>query len=291
MRLPVRAPFRLDLTVDALRRLAGNAVDLVAGDGTYYRAVRDARGAAVLAIRAGGSTWIEMRASGADAERWLPLAEKMLGAAVDLRPWYVRSAKIDWLHSLATQFAGVKPPRYPTLWEACAHAVVFQQISIHAGAAIMRRLVELLAEEVKVGDLCCRVFPDPERWLSAGESELRAAGLSRNKLAHLRAVATAFGDGTIREGRLEALPTPQAAQALAGVRGIGPWSAAVALLRGLGRLDVFPLRDSGVARSVALVAGEGVDLDAVLETLGPARGMLYFHLLLSRIRRPQPAPP
>jgi len=157
----------------------------------------------------------------------------------------------------------------------------------------MRRLVDLLAEEVRVGEIRCRVFPEPACWLAADESTLRAAGLSRNKVAHLRSIAAALSDGSIRQSRLEELPTTEAAQALGGIRGIGPWSAAVALLRGLGRLDVFPLRDSGVARSVGLVAGEGIDLDAVLATLGPTRGMLYFHLLLGRLEthRAQPVPP
>jgi DNA-3-methyladenine glycosylase II len=113
---------------------------------------------------------------------------------------------------------------------------------------------------------------------------LRAAGLSRNKVAHLRSVAAAFAAGAIDERALEKLSTPEAAEALRGVRGIGPWSAAVILLRGMGRLDTFPLRDSGVARSLTLLAGEPVDLDFVLETLGPARGMLYYHLLLGRVR-------
>ncbi len=282
MRLPVRPPFRLDLTVDALRRLADNSVDVVAEDATFYRAVRDDLGVALLNVRASGARSIEMRATGRDGERWLPLTDRMLGARVDLRQWYERSAKIGWLRPLSARLAGVKPPRYPTVWEACAHAVVFAQISIYAGAAIMRRLVELLAEEVVAGEVRCRLFPDPTRWLAADEPALRAAGLSRNKVAHVRSIASAFADGTIRESDLEALTTPQASERLVAVRGIGPWSAAVVLLRGLGRLDVFPLRDSGVARSVALIAGENVDMDAVLETLGPERGMLYFHLLLSR---------
>ena len=74
------------------------------------------------------------------------------------------------------------------------------------------------------------------------------------------------------------------------LRGIGPWSAAVVLLRGFGRLDTFPLRDSGVARTAALLSGDpNVDLDAVLEALGPTRGMLYYHLLLGRLRNLTPA--
>ena len=285
MRLPVRQPFRLDFTVDALRRLASNAVDLLDGDGTYYRAVRDDRGASLLAVRANAAGSIEVRASGRDAERWLPTVRRLLGTEVDLRRWSARSGRTDWLKRLVKRLRGVKPPRYPTLWEACAHAVVFQQISIHAGAAIMRRLVESLAEEVVVGDVRGRVFPEPQRWLDADDAVLRAAGLSRNKRAHVRSVAAAVASGTVREAQLEAMTTVQAGQALTAIGGIGPWSAAVVLLRGLGRLDVFPMRDSGVARSVALLGGDGDGLDTVLEALGPVRGMLYFHLLLGRLHQ------
>ncbi len=288
MRLPVRRPFRFDFTVDALRRLAANAVDVAGGDGTYYRAMRDERGSALIAVRAGGAGSVEVRATGRDAERWVPAVRRLLGTDADLREWYARSAKIAWLGELARLLRGLKPPRYPTLWEACAHAIVFQQISIHAGAAIMRRLVETLADEIVAGGVRGRIFPEPERWLGASEPELRTAGLSANKLAHLRSAAAAFEDGSMSEARLDPLATEDAASALCAIRGIGPWSASVALLRGMGRLDVFPMRDSGVARS--LVHAGGDDLDRVLETLGPVRGMLYFHLLLARLHLPLAQP-
>lgn len=284
MRLPVRTPFRLDLTVSALRRLAANVVNVVSDDATFYRALSDGSGSTLLSIvqREPGS--IEVRATGRGADRWLPSVERMLGLDVDLRDWYARSAAIDWLRPLAVGLRGLKPPRYPTVWEACAHAIVFQQISIHAASAIMRRLVELLAAPAIAGGVRAYPFPGPQRWLDADEAALRAAGLSRNKVAHLRSVAAAFADLTLQESVLETLPTPQAALALQNVRGIGPWSAAVVLLRGLGRLDAFPLHDSGVARSVEIVAGPDANLDAALAALGSTRGMLYFHLLLARLQ-------
>lgn len=284
--LPVRAPFRLDLTVDALRRLASNVVDVVGSDGTYYRALRDGNETALVAIRQRGAEAIEVRATGRDAERWLPVVARMLGTQVDLVPWYSRSRRIAWLAPIAAALRGLKPPRYPTLWEACAHAILFQQISIHAAAAIMRRTVELLGDSATAGGVRCVAFPEPARWLGAGETALRAAGISRNKIAHLRSAAGAFMDGTIDEAALEALPTSQAALRLCAIRGIGPWSAAVVLLRGLGRLDTFPLRDSGVARTLSLLAAGGnVDQTDLLEKLGNVRGMLYYHLLLGRLRK------
>jgi DNA-3-methyladenine glycosylase II len=290
MELSVRAPFRLDYTAQALRRLAANVVDVVDG-ASLHRAVRDERGSAVLRVTQRDARTLEVRATGPQAKRWLPTVERMLGTAVDLQPWYERAARVPWLAPAAIALRGLKPPRYPSLWEACAHAVVFQQLSLHAAAAIMRRLVQLLERPIDVEGVGAFPFPGAERWLSADEGALRAAGLSANKVAHLRSVAAALSEGRLSEARLQTMSTPDAARALTEVRGIGPWSASVILLRGMGRLDVFPLRDSGVARSMAKLAGRDVDLDAALDVLGPVRGMLYFHLLLARLHAIGPAAP
>lgn len=285
VRLPARAPFRLDLTVDALRRLASNVVDVVAEDGTFYRALQDAGGTEILALRTGNDDAVELRATGRNAQRWSSAVGRMFGTGVDLARWYETTRQIAWLAPIAAALRGLKPPRYPTLWEACAHAILFQQISIHAAGAIMRRAVILLGDEVSAPGVRCIAFPPPQRWLQADEASLRAAGISANKIGHLRSVARALVDGELDESQLEGLSTPDAAERLRSIRGIGPWSAAVVLLRGMGRLDTFPLRDSGVARSLSLLADNAqVDQAELLEQLGPMRGMLYYHLLLGRMR-------
>jgi DNA-3-methyladenine glycosylase II len=285
VRLPVREPFRLDFTVDALRRLASNVVDVVTEDGTFCRALQDGSATEIVAVRAHDGSSIELRATGRDAERWTPLVERMLGTQVDLTRWYARSRRIAWLAPITAALRGLKPPRYPTLWEACAHAILFQQISIHAAAAIMRRAVELLGDSREAESVRCVAFPPAQRWLDASDAALRRTGISTNKVAHLRSVASAICGGTLNERELDELPTPDAAQRLRAVRGIGPWSAAVVLLRGLGRLDTFPLRDSGVARSLSMLSGElHVDQEALLGALGDVRGMLYYQLLLGRRR-------
>jgi DNA-3-methyladenine glycosylase II len=80
------------------------------------------------------------------------------------------------------------------------------------------------------------------------------------------------------------LPTTELLAQLATQRGIGPWTAAVIALRGFGRLDLFPMNDSGVARAIRdLSGGIAVDVPALLVQLGEQRGMLYYHLLLARL--------
>jgi DNA-3-methyladenine glycosylase II len=268
--------------------LAGNVVDVVGPDGTYYRALHDDAGTELVAVRAHGAESIDVRATGRDSERWLPIVTRMLGTEVDLRAWYARSREIDWLAPIARALRGLKPPRYATLWEACAHAILFQQISIHAAASIMHRAVEMLGDAITAGAVRCVAFPPPQRWLEASDVQLQGAGISRNKIAHLRSAAEAVASGLIG-AQLEGVPTAEAAERLCAVRGIGAWSASVILLRGLGRLDTFPLRDSGVARTLALLAGRAhVDQAELLERLGPVKGMLYYHLLLGRLRNLAP---
>ena len=55
-------------------------------------------------------------------------------------------------------------------------------------------------------------------------------------------------------------------------------------MRELGRLDVFPMDDTSVARNLALVAGDvPIDVPRLLTSLSPEQGMLYYHLLLARL--------
>jgi len=82
---------------------------------------------------------------------------------------------------------------------------------------------------------------------------------------------------------LDELPSDVAALLLQGIKGIGPWTTAVILLRGLGRIDVLPGDDSGVRANLDRFAGEGVTTASVVEQLGTQRGMAYFCLLLARL--------
>ena len=283
--LSVRPPYRLDLTTDALRRLAANVVDVVAEDGTYRRALSDERGTNLLEVKQTGTRALQVRIGGARAERWMPAVERMLGTGVRLDEWYRRVEPYPWLAFLARELRGLRTPRYPSLWEALAHSIVFQQISIHAAASIMRRTIEAIAQPVRHGGEVYYPFVTATQLLQTRDADLKAAGLSANKVAHLRSAAEAVLSGEVRDGEIERLPSAQAAERLCTIRGIGPWSAAVVLLRGFGRLDVFPMKDSGVARSLRMLSGDPLlDAHALLEGLGPVRGMLYFHLLLGRIR-------
>lgn len=283
-RVAVRAPFRLDLTANVLRRLSTNVVDRFDGT-TYRRLIGDAASPALLGVTQTGpaelSVEIESGTARFDAA---VLVTRLLGIDVDLEPFYRAAAGVAWLAPLVAGARGVKPPRYPTVWEACVNAIVYQQVSIHAAGAILRRVIERSAPARAFGDGQLFAFPGPQTLLDADPEELRSLGLSINKITALRVVGRAVLDGAIDEADLNELPTPELMAALVAHRGIGPWTAAVVALRGFGRLDLFPMNDSGVARSVRDLSGRtDVDVPALLRRLGEQRGMLYYHLLLGRL--------
>ncbi len=300
--VPVRAPFRLDLTAVALRRLSTNVVDTFDG-GTYRRLVGDPAAPTLLSVaqtapdaltvRLGGPAIAGLRLDGPaatlggrDAAAFDPaaLARRLLGTEVDLSPFYAGAAGVPWLDRIAAAARGVRPPRYPSLWETICNAIVYQQISIHAAGAILRRTIERYARPVETNGVRLYPFYAPRTILDAASDDLRAAGLSVNKVDALKTVAAAIESGELDEAALEPLPTPQLVEALVGHRGIGPWTAAVVALRGFGRLDIFPMNDSGASALLRTLSGNpNIEVEPIIEALSPQQGMLYYHLLLGRL--------
>lgn len=267
-------------------------VDVLTPDGEYLRAMRGAAGAGdaltIARVSQPSADTIAMTLEGQplapdQAERTMARLSRSLGMDRDLTHFDQAAARMDWLSPLALRMRGVKPPRYPTLWEACVNAIVFQQVSLLAATAIMRRLILALSVPVERDGTTLYPFPVVERFLDADDDLLRAAGLSRGKLATLRRTGEAIVAGTLDERELEESPSPDAAARLRELKGIGPWTAALILLRGLGRLDVFPVNDTSVARNMAMVSDSDADVGATVEALRPQQGMLYYHLLLARL--------
>ena len=284
--LHVVAPYRLDLTVSALRRLSTNVVDVFTPDGHYMRVLAGASGAMmvdVVQLRA-DALRVTIDGNASDHEWALTLVKRMLGVDRDLAHFDRAAARLQWLRQLARRMRGVKPPRYPTLWEAFVNTIAFQQVSLQAASAIARRLIVASEHPVEREGVRLYAFPNIEHVLDAKTNVLRTIGFSARKLATLRRVGEALASGALDEAMLEEQSSVDAAATLQRIKGIGPWTAAVILLRGLGRLDVFPLRDTSVARNLALVGGRAsLDVATIVEALRPQQGMLYYHLLLARL--------
>jgi DNA-3-methyladenine glycosylase II len=278
--------FRLDLTVNALRRLHTNVVDVLTPDLRYLRAFDLPHGTIVVSAEQTGARKLRITIDGSDGDHTdiLPTITRMLGVDCDLTPFNRGAARIPWLRALAIRMRGIKPPRYPTLWEAFVNAVAFQQLSLHAAAAIVARVVVELQPAIVHHGIALYPFPTTAQFLGASQRTLRAAGLSGNKIATLQRVADAIAAGVLDERTLKDRSTSDCLAVLGRIKGVGPWTATVVLLRGLGRLDLFPSNDTSVAHNLALLPPAATaGLATALAQLRPQQGMLYYHLLLARL--------
>ncbi len=219
-----------------------------------------------------------------------PLAEAfldhLLGLRVDLSAFYALAAREPALASLAQRFRGLKPPRFPTVFEALVNAIACQQITLTLGIRLLNRLAERYGYAAPDGGAIG--LPDPGRLAQVGPDALRDLGFSRQKALALVGLAQAAVDGRVDLDGLAALDDAAVVARLRELRGIGRWTAEYTLLRGLGRLHVFPGDDVGARRNLRRWLALTSDLDyagvqQVLTAWQPYAGLIYFHLLLDRL--------
>lgn len=124
------------------------------------------------------------------------------------------------------------------LFEALLRSIVYQQLHGKAAATIHARVLQLLARH---GGATATALAH------ATDEELRAAGLSRAKLAAARDLAAKCLDGTVPAwAEIPKLSDAELIERLTAVRGIGPWTVHMLLIFHLGRPDVMPTGDFAI---------------------------------------------
>ena len=193
----------------------------------------------------------------------------MSGAAVSTRPARsyraaaaILSERDPVLRRLVAQ-AGPVRVRPPTEshFAALVRAILYQQLAGAAARAIHGRLLAALGGEVT-----------PERLLSLSSQTLRAVGLSASKAASMQDLATKVLNGSVvlYPAALRGRSDDEIVATLAGVRGIGTWTAQMFLMFQLRRLDVWPSGDLGVRKGFGLAWGMPTPTPKQLKTLGDA---------------------
>jgi DNA-3-methyladenine glycosylase II len=281
-----RPPFRLDLTVCALRRREQNAIDT--WDGRTYRRALLVDGEplelAVTQVGPASTPRLEVVLAGRYVSRSAETSARsalarLLGLDVDLSGFYTRASCDGLLEELAERYRGLKPPRFPTVFECLLNAVSCQQLSIAAGLTILSRLAA--AAGAPIGPL--HAFPAPADLLGLPPSALRTFGFSERKAETILELARAAAAGELELERLEQVDDAAVVEALVRLPGIGRWSADYVLLRGLGRLDIFPQSDVGALnglRAYLVASGREESAHEALVRWAPDAGLVYFHLLL-----------
>jgi DNA-3-methyladenine glycosylase II len=128
---------------------------------------------------------------------------------------------------------------------ALVRSIVFQQLAGRAAQAILGRVLATVGGELS-----------PAALAAVPDEELRAAGLSGNKLLSLRDLSAKVLDGTVDlDSSFAGRSDEDIIADLVTVRGIGRWTAEIYLMFELRRLDVWPVEDLGVRQGYGLAWG------------------------------------
>jgi DNA-3-methyladenine glycosylase II len=285
-------PFRLDFTAWAIRRRAHNLVDLWDGM-AYHRAALIGDSIVELEVRQVGPTLaptLKIRVWGDTGTR-VPRGEvrgqveKILGTSINLTGFYRIAREDPQLWVLTKRFRGMKPPRFPSVYEALVNGIACQQLSLIVGIMLLNRLALACSLTSAGGAWHGHPFPRPQDVIQMGEGGLKDIGFSKMKARALLGLSEMVLNGDLDLSRLEHLSSSEVVKELDALPGIGRWTAEYVLLRGLPPLDVFPGDDVGARNRLRRFLNRHKPMDyddvaRVTKRWQPYAGVVYFHLLL-----------
>ena len=159
---------------------------------------------------------------------------------------------------------------------ALVRSIVGQQLSTKAARTIYERVSELFGGRT----------PTPRELLEVDPELIRAAGLSRAKVAYLRDLAEHIEDGELELHKLTELPDEEVSAQLTAIKGLGRWTVDMFLIFHLGRPDVLPVGDLGIRRAVQVEYELGElpsppELERIAEPWRPHRSLACLYLWTS----------
>ena len=164
---------------------------------------------------------------------------------------------------------------------ALVRSIVGQQLSTKAAATIYGRLTDLFDGGT----------PTPQQLLDADPDAIRAAGMSRPKIAYLRSLAEHVLSGELELDRLGELSDGEIVAELTAVKGLGEWTAHMFLIFHLNRPDVLPVGDLGVRNAARAVYDleqmpTAPELEEIAEPWRPHRSLASLYLWRSLDNEP-----
>jgi DNA-3-methyladenine glycosylase II len=163
-------------------------------------------------------------------------------------------------------------------------AITAQQINLPFAFTIRSRFIAAYGRTLQYEGEPYYAFPEPATVAGASPGDLRAMQFSMRKGEYIIGLARAIVEGTLSVSELRELPDEEAIARLRRLTGIGRWTAEWALIRALGRPDVFPADDVGIHHAIAQFYASGTrpspaEARALAERWRPWRTAATYYLL------------
>lgn len=175
---------------------------------------------------------------------------------------------------------GLADAQHEDAFTALTHAIISQQLSTKAAATIARRFDALFGG-----------IPTPAAVALVDDAQLRAVGLSSQKIRYMRDLCSRVADGSLTLERVNELPDEDVIQSLTKIKGIGRWTAEMFLMFRLHRPDVLPVDDLGILKAVQRAYGlrklpRAERLTKIGEPWRPYRSVACWYLWASLENKP-----
>jgi DNA-3-methyladenine glycosylase II len=155
------------------------------------------------------------------------------------------------------------PERY---FEILVSSIIGQQLSVKAADTIEARLRQAVEAMT------------PESLANQDLELLRQQGLSYSKANYILGLAEAFGTGVIDPLALEAMGPAEVIATLTALKGIGPWTAEMFLIFGMGHPDIWSPGDLGLRKAVEAHFGMEQSSSEIAERWAPYRSYAALYL-------------
>ncbi len=190
------------------------------------------------------------------------------------------------LSKLTPKLRGLNSPTTPTFFEAIVSSIIEQQISLKAARSIETKMIKKFGDILKLEDATYYSFPTPQTLFKLEREDLRGSGLSFRKAEYVIGLSKCIEDKKLDLNKLKTKSTTEIIQELLKVRGIGFWTAELAVIRGLHRLVALPADDIGLRRVVSHyykndkpVSSD--ELRIIAKDWGEWSGLVAFYLVVA----------
>jgi len=128
-------------------------------------------------------------------------------------------------------------------FQSLVEAIISQQLSGSAANSITNKFRNLYGSR----------FPKPIDVLNTTDSKLRKTGLSKMKVSYIKELSKKIEMREFKISSVSRMSDEEIISELTKIRGIGRWTAEMFLIFSLGRLDVLPVGDLGLKKSIQLL--------------------------------------
>jgi DNA-3-methyladenine glycosylase II len=206
----------------------------------------------------------------------------------DLQPFYTIGRADPIFAPLIERFYGLHQPRFLTPFEIACWSILVQRVPMALAHRMKTRLVERWGTSITLPDGTYRAFPEVEQLAAVSSQDLEEVVRNRRKLEYLQAVIQFFqevDEQFLRYGNYEEVATR-----IRNIRGIGAWSAAFILIRGLGRMERAPVGDKELVKAASQVYNAGKQLSSaeiqrLLDHYGNTQGYWAFYTRITMMQR------